>query len=210
VGTSNFCTEDARCVYAISTSYEEEDREFVYDEFIVEDTCNNVWSELKKIISKTNTMDISNSVYNGYDFLRSYPGHSLGEISTSMHIKEIDIEVEVIIEVLCISGYYEGANLDYVVKFRDEFGQYSDNIENAIQELIDCLKYGDIEIPEGKAKEDIVNIIEEAETKLREKEEELRTTVENVFGMFTDAYKVSARFSNGEIIYEKCEDKETA
>lgn len=99
MATSNFHNVNATNIFAVQL-----EDEFDY-EFLVE----NLESELN------NHSDYSDYGKSDPDELRSFPSKSLGSFSNSTIID--DDEVEVYVTPVIRSGYYEGCNLDWHVRY---------------------------------------------------------------------------------------------
>lgn len=151
MGTSNFHTESGE-IFALT---------WIYDEDDCETTKESVFETIKqkfgKAFSETSLKDETE--------LRSFPSAVIGLLDGAR-----DTGLLVVIR----SGYYEGANIDYVRILRDEYGNafvpYSDN---------------DMRISER-------NSLMALEKKL-----------DKVLNKITEPLKVVARFSNGETMYER-------
>jgi len=99
MATSNFHNVNASNIFAVQLE----------DEYDYQDLVDNLESEFN-----------SHSDYSDYgksdpDELRSFPSKSLGSFSNSLTIG--DDEVEVYVTPVIRSGYYEGCNLDWHVRY---------------------------------------------------------------------------------------------
>lgn len=91
-----------------------------------------------------------------------------------------DIEVEVQIVAKMVSGYYEGASLDYVTAISHDDFYYSD-----MSDGMKVIQQRNAERWADKAKDQLIELVEQ------------------VFEHVSMPLKVVATFSNGETIYEK-------
>ncbi len=101
-----------------------------------------------------------------------------------------------------VSGYYESFNLDFEIRFEDEYSTetYSyDNIDEDFMEdfLNECI----YQEPEKKGLFKIHS--KQFLIKLEEMHNEGQEILESVFAQFTDQYGVAVQFSNGETFYSK-------
>jgi hypothetical protein len=205
MGTSNFHSERTSCIYAVSERYtDEETGEEVYNEFLWEDVRDNINYAFKEIDKdKSNTWFYSDSAdITLHESLRSYPATSLGWFYSSFSYAGINLTINFLPKM--VAGYYEGFNLDFELQFEDEWSYESyiydnDNEEGMIEKILNEHLYQKPESA-GIIKIHGTNFI----YKLRDKIEEGQNLIENVFKQNSDGYKVVARFSNGETIYEKC------
>jgi len=99
MATSNFHNVNASHIFAVQLE----------DEFDYEDLVCNLESELN------NHSDYSDYGKTDPNELRSFPSKSLGSFSNSTIID--DDEVEVYVTPVIRSGYYEGCNLDWHVRY---------------------------------------------------------------------------------------------
>ncbi len=151
MGTSNFHTESGE-IFALSNFYDEDD--YVTAKESVFETLKQKFG---KAFSETSLKDEKE--------LRSFPSEVIGLLDGAR-----DTGLLVVIR----SGYYEGANIDYVRIVRDEYGNafvpFSDN---------------DMRISER-------NSLMALEKKLNK-----------ALSKITEPLRVAARFSNGETMYER-------
>lgn len=193
MSTPNFCRYEASKYYAIGITDETENDEFIYD-----DTKDNVFYELKTLPKETSYRFYEYDERNMYQlFNRSYGGSYIGSIELSKYI--CDIEITVIIHAVLSGGYYQGATLDYISEIQIDRNDYND-FEN-FQKYFD---YKDLEyyseLPVGMLKIQSKNI----EKFVRFAYAELTGQIEKVYEKFCDVKLVkTAQFSNGEAIYEK-------
>jgi hypothetical protein len=99
MATSNFHNVNASHIFAVE----------LQDEYDYQDLVDNLESEFG-----TN-MDYSDYGKSDPNELRSFPSKSLGSFSNSVEIG--DDEVEVYVTPVIRSGYYEGCNLDWHVRY---------------------------------------------------------------------------------------------
>jgi hypothetical protein len=183
MATSNFYSKNASKIFA--TDFDEQE---FYDEFKI-----NLSISLEEVADKSKT--ISFSPYgNDDDELRSYPSDVIGQLYASREYDMgDDTKVEVMVNVNAVvrSGYYSGCNLDYCYNFQVDNSTFS-NIDDTVDYLEN---YGSRAMAEYKAG---------FATKFLSKTlDEIVEKMEEVFSQYTDSYVVTARFSNGETIYEK-------
>jgi hypothetical protein len=115
MATSNFHNVNASHIFACSLE----------NEWEYEDLKDNLMYEFKNHCDYD--YDYSKSDPNE---LRSFPSTSIGSFSTSVTIE--DNEVEMYVTPVIRSGYYEGCNLDWHVRYYVngyEDDEYSDSIE---------------------------------------------------------------------------------
>lgn len=206
MGTSNFHNSQASRVFAVATSYEDEEtKEMVQNEMIWDDTRDNVMYELLGI-DKDKEIDWEFVRGNDVDIeeLRSFPATSIGQFYTGVHYGGMDYTITIIPKT--VSGYYEGFNLDFDIRVDNDQG-YGEIINDGIEE--------------GVSKDDIEYMFEEYEhqepymkgilalhgSKLIEKMNAVIADgvqrLEKVFTNYSDPLVVVAQFSNGETIYER-------
>jgi len=99
MATSNFHNVNASHIFAVE----------LQDEYDYQDLVDNLESEFN-----TN-LDYSDYGKSDPNELRSFPSKSLGSFSNSIEIGED--EVEVYVTPVIRSGYYEGVNLDWHVRY---------------------------------------------------------------------------------------------
>lgn len=208
MGTSNFCRTNASKMFAICMDYEDE---FLDDDFnptgetemrrceLYEylEMLEFVREQMKDAAAKTPDIeyDFYNWVKESND--RNFPEKYIGSFRM---IKILgDIECIFYIHVFSVSGYYEGACLDWRIEidiFNDELdGDSSDEIASTI---IDNASWSNLN-------KGLVTIF--ANRMQREYDKVIRdrlvNTLENVFESVSMPLNVVGRFSNGETIYEK-------
>ena len=127
MATSNFHNVNATNIFAVQL-----EDEFDY-EFLVE----NLESELN------NHSDYSDYGKTDPNELRSFPSKSLGSFSNSTIID--DDEVEVYVTPVIRSGYYEGCNLDwhvryYVNGYEDETYESHPRIQTLVESYVEYIE----------------------------------------------------------------------
>lgn len=183
-GTGNFYNKNATHIFAFGMNTEdneddgednEDDGEYNSDQHQIdyEDQISYIIEELSKI---------PGFIEGEYDFddNRNFSGRSLGAVSVNISNKN-----DTSVQIICIarSGYYEGANLDWELKFTGPDGY-------------------DIDSPDDIPQRSYA-------TKLQRAADALVKKVEKVYARCTTPYGVSARFSNGETIYHKIDGKKS-
>lgn len=112
-----------------------------------------------------------------WDGVRSFAGHIFANVEIPFACKDYDSTVR--IQLIARSGYYSAANLDYVVGLDDIYHPFY-YFEEGIEEFD----------------------ISELPKRIQKKVNKVLNEIERVFGMFSEEYRVAARFSNGETWYE--------
>jgi hypothetical protein len=105
-----------------------------------------------------------------------------------------DLEVELQIVAKMVSGYYEGASLDFEFTIFDgyEFSDSDDAVEYLFGNNCSCMNQGLLKIQQRHA-----------ERWADRTKSELTVLIEQVFEQVSMPLRVVATFSNGETIYEK-------
>ena len=120
MATSNFHNVNASNIFAVQLE----------DEYDYQDLLENLESELN------NHSDYSDYGKTDPNELRSFPSKSLGSFSNSTIID--DDEVEVYVTPVIRSGYYEGCNLDWHVRYYvNGYEDESYETHNRIQTLVE-------------------------------------------------------------------------
>ena len=193
MGTSNFYMKNTSKVWSVQTSYfDEELNEQTQDEFIWEDTRDNVSSSLEVIAKQKKRSYYEDNSLKVND-LRSFPSTSIGKYCDYFQFCNTEFKVELIPHTT--SGYYEGFNLDFDIQFSTVgiYGDY-DNLDDFIGDVKEFL------LEENKAlRMNLGNLQKRLEALLSEMIDE----VESVFEMYSAPLEEFARFSNGETIYKK-------
>jgi hypothetical protein len=99
MATSNFHNVNASHIFAVE----------LQDEYDYQDLVDNLESEF------STNLDYSDYSKSDPNELRSFPSKSLGSFNNSIEIGED--EVEVYVTPVIRSGYYEGCNLDWHVRY---------------------------------------------------------------------------------------------
>lgn len=176
-GTGNFYNKNATHIFAFGMDTEDngDDGEYNSDQHQIdyEDQISYIIEELSKIPG------FSEGEYD-FDDNRNFSGRSLGAISVNISNKN-----DTGVQIICVarSGYYEGANLDWELKFTGPDGY-------------------DIDSPDDISQRSYA-------TKLQRAADALVKKVEKVYARCTTPYGVSARFSNGETMYHKIDGKKS-
>lgn len=153
-----------------------------------DDLIKNLETDISSLKNSTNIE------YNA-NFLRSYPGQVLGNVSIDKTFLGQDVRITIIPVIR--SGYYEGANLDWELEFCAGCNEVY-NKEDLINEWIEEVEFkeeynkGLIAIHEGYLWSWIENNLRD-----------LIQSIENIFSDYSDELKKVAQFSNGEAIYQK-------
>lgn len=195
MGTSNFHSNRTSCVFAVGGE----------DEWIWQDTRDNIVASLEVLSDdKKNTWEFSErNDITLHEELRSFPATSIGWFYSDFSYAGVNIVINFIPKT--VSGYYEGFNLDFELQIEDDYSTelYTvDNIDEGF--MTDIINEHLYQKPEaaGMIKIHGKNLLQ----KVKDKVDEGQKLLEDVFNMYSDGYKVAARFSNGETIYEKCEE----
>jgi hypothetical protein len=209
MGTSNFARGNASKVFAVlmnedvwicsecgsyhyeespecceGATYEEESRgveQFDVDDFMY---------YIREVAEQKAPKDVRYSEEDGSDNDRNYCGHDLFSYRMSKWYGDIEIEVQIVAKM--VSGYYEGASLDFDVTVFDG-NSFSDS-DNAVLYAFD-----QSDMNEG------MKVIQQrhAERWADKIKTQLIALTEQVFEQVSMPLKVVATFSNGETIYEK-------
>ena len=192
MGTSNFYNKNASKIWCVETSYyDEEIEEEIEDEFLWEDTRNNVSSSLEKIAKQKSRTYYENSNLN-VDQLHSFPSTSIGSYSKYFYF--CNIEFGVILIPHTTSGYYEGFNLDFDINLSvsEICGKY-DNMKDLLSDVKESL------LEDNKAlRMNLGNLHRRLETLLSE----MKNEIESVYEMYSTSLEEFAVFSDGETIYK--------
>lgn len=188
MATGNFYNKNASKIFAFGL----EDEEDYPIELQYKDIIDNVRYDLQKIIRESSDIFEGNSLH--INDSRSFPGSEIMTLSKTICIG--DVETIITLSAVVRSGYYQGANLDWVMSL-DLMGSGFDSIEDiSLPDFIEITNWcSDMSVglrtmlyPKYIAKLaiGIANLIE---------------VVENTFSEYTTTYGVFARFSNGETMY---------
>lgn len=172
-GTSNFYNRNASKIYAVLPPDNGDDDDFSSDnDYIYENAIDNVVTTLSKV---PGFYKYKNDEYED-DYNRNFEGIKRCEITKS---KVFPKDGEISVTIICItrSGYYEGLNFDWDLKYTDGTGYDIDDVSS-------------LKSATGrKWAESMAN--------------KLVKLVEMAYAEYTTKLSVSARFSNGETIYAK-------
>lgn len=199
MGTSNFHVVNAKNTYAVLMNYEvpiydENENETDETECVSPDAyeCEDFINELKSsILEKIKGTDIKHyGKIKKTNSLRDHPVTDLFMLYKRKTFSYIEIDVE--INCLIRTAYYEGASLDWFVTYTIDYNtqdelDFKDQFENN-----DYLNAGMQKIQ--------CNLAEKWAEKTKE---ELIDFVEKFYTENSTPLTVTARFSNGETIYSK-------
>jgi hypothetical protein len=192
MATPNFASpENASKYYVVLTSYEDEESgEVRYPEYWeYEDFKDNMVSLIEEL-----PFNVYESGF--IDNSRSYASTEL----TSLHNSKCfgDVEVGITVVAILTGAYYDGATLDYLVKFECS-GYETDSIDDLLETFVDPY-YSDMN--EGMLKIQSKN----AERFLEEELEAMSSKLEEVYERVSE-HKLNCVgvFSNGEAVYESAE-----
>lgn len=145
---------------------------------------------VREVAEQKASNGIQYSDEDGSDNDRSYCASNLFSYKMSKWYGDIEVEVQIVAKM--VSGYYEGASLDFDVTVFDDY-DFSD-IDYAIE-----YAFGYSDMQRG------MRIIQQrnAERWVDKAKDQLIELVEQVFEQVSMPLKVVATFSNGETIYEK-------
>jgi hypothetical protein len=186
MATGNFYHRDSKKIYAVLMNRTDEETGEVIcaDDYDADDLKENLHEFLEK--SKLNYKK-DDGYYS--DSPHSFSTTHLGTVSNYKYFG--DVEVEVLFELLLTNAYYEGANLDYVIKRRVMGYEIDGEIE------LDDLNYSDMS--KGLQTIQLKNMNKFMSTKLGN----LQDKIESIFEQLSIPLVVTARFSNGETMYAK-------
>ena len=185
MGAANWNKVATSVIYAIDDE----------DEFIWDDTRDNVCAELEAIDKDP---DIDWEFYPG-DRLKTSCNNSISMGMFYSDIPNIDPPVQIEILVKTVSGYHSGFCLDFEVSLLCEevYGNYDEDEASIIFD--DMLE----DYPDMLKQEDRGAFVKKVEAKIVKG----RALIEGVFNNHTDQYEVLASFSNGETIYGLVDNK---
>jgi len=182
MGTSNFHYNN--CLYTVETAYtDEESGEEIQDEFIYEDTKENLSYEVDKIKNSTQVNDFDTD----NEELSSFPSQVLTTLyigeQQSLYFNEQEKEYKreygsqslFYIQIVLRSGYYEGLNIDYNI-----IEEYNTDFSTETLHNEECT-------PNKTTQKKLSSTIKK---------------LEKIFSMFSTKTEVIAKFSNGETIYK--------
>lgn len=149
--------------------------------------------------------DFKYSKEEGSDNNRNYPATDVFSLYTSKTYGDIEVEVKITGQI--VSGYYEGANLDFRIEIYSEGwnelenGHYVVTEENILEGLFEP-EYNDhtfSDLKRGVRKLMLPKAVNWAEKTTKK----MKEIVENIFTEVSQPLNVVGTFSNGETIYSK-------
>ena len=196
MGTNNFYS-NAKTIFAVLMDYEDE----VFDENgeptgETEMRSCDEWDyqDLKDYaIELMEQSKFSYSDSGNFSNNRNFEGTLLGSLNVDKYFGDILIEVR--INAVIRSGYYEGANLDYEVEY------YAGSGSGEWEEDIN-FNYG-FENHSNMSRGLQVIQTKNAEKWAEKITEELEEELERIFTQLSTPYNKVGQFSNGEAVYEK-------
>jgi hypothetical protein len=202
MGTSNFHSVNAGNTYAVLMNYErpvcdddgnetEETETVVCDDQDVDDLISNLRSEAERIAKENNFKYHEDLEMTDPHELRSFGSSSLFQIYLDKHFG--DVHVEVNINCVMRSGYYEGACLDWFdTSIVGGDTNYFNETDYTFEEWMSDMSAGLRTIQSNNAK-----------TWMWKTRNQIIETVEKIFTENSTPLTVTAKFSNGETIYSK-------
>ena len=201
MATSNFHNANASKVFVVLENYEqvildEDGEETDETEYRTPDEweCDDFVSHAKGLIEKNKgKFDFYNGEQRSKEELRSFCATFLGQLYQRKDFGDVCVEVN--INAFLRSGYYEAANLDwelvvYVDGYEFEDDIILDDIRGSwMNEGLKAIQVNHINKYISKTKDAIVEHLE------------------HIFEQLSTPYVVTARFSNGETMYEKADSK---
>jgi DNA-binding Lrp family transcriptional regulator len=182
MATGNFHNVNASRIFAVQ----------IEEEWDYEDLKSNLLCELE-------AKGFVKGYGNDPNELRSFPSSILA--SKSVYKDFCGVEVEVEITAIVRSGYYSGVNLDWQLDFKLGNGYVMDEIPEQSEIAEDLDYYGDTN--KGMATIQAKNV-----EKFFEKTRDiLIEELETIYQENSIALVTVARFSNGETIYGRADDK---
>jgi len=182
MGTRNFCSYEASAVYAFYGN------DIDFDDIQSSVTCD---------IENLKTDKCKGGFYEAYKKNCHNKGNYLGTVYHAFKFAGLDCEVNLI--GFISSGYYDGANLDYVSEINintidydfEEFSSYFDITDHECNDL-----------NKGFLKMQRNNIIRKVSAVYAD----LQKEIENIYKQHTTALRVIGGFSDGTAIYEKIKE----
>lgn len=156
------------------------------DEWEIDDLKNNIRESLREKFP-----DIRDTDYRDND--RNYPSSGIAEIRKLLYFAGLNIDIS--ITIIMTSAYYEGATLDYLIKFDiDDYTEYQFN-------QVDFLEVNDLTqtLSEGMAKIQLPNVI----NKIKKEVGLITAGIEEVFIKYSDQYARLGGLSDGTSVYVK-------
>jgi hypothetical protein len=181
MGASNFYFKNARALYPLFTDIPEDEQ----DMFDYSEEGQNIAEWIDELVG----LDSVEFESLGHD--RSYPERSLGYKQLSYTFGDFTLYVE--IQPVMRAGYYEGACLDYNIKYSDDFGYEFEDIESiSVDSYYSDMNEGLCAIARGKAQR-MASVLTD----------KLTDSMEEAFAKIATPHKLIGRASNGETFYEK-------
>ena len=188
MGTCNFSQEESDRIYAID----------IEDEFIYDDIRESVGIEIENSLNKNKQLRGSFKADDdyfdtGYPVSRNFPSRLIGVIDFNEYWASFDCEVDIRINVIITSGYYSGANLDYVTEITLNGTDISFDLDT---ELLDPVEFGyfDTKVSDRQ--------IEWVQNWINSNRGRAISKVQKVFADYSTPLITAARFSNGAALYE--------
>ena len=189
MATSNFHSVNANNIYVID--FGNDDISWSEAQDIIGDNIKYALEQIQKD-SKYITFTKDDSM-SSQEELRSYPSSSIGTFEVYDDFIGVDILIQV--NIFLRSGYYEAANLDYEVSITSGNDDYDDIRDFDREDYVDYLGLSN----------SVWNLhSENFYNKVETIKDEIIEVVEKCLCNVSEAYEVSAQFSNGETFYSKC------
>jgi hypothetical protein len=176
MGTSNFARGNTSRVFAV----------------LMDEEIDDFMDYVREVAEESAPKDIQYSEEDGSDRDRNYPATNLFSYRVSKWFGDLEVEVQIVAKM--VSGYYEGASLDFEFTIFDgyEFSDSDDSVEHLFGNNCSCMNQGLLKIQQRNA-----------ERWVDRAKDQLITLTERVFEQVSMPLKVVGTFSNGETIYEK-------
>jgi hypothetical protein len=147
---------------------------------------------VREVAKESAPKDIQYSEENGSDRDRNYNASNLFSYKISKWYGDLEVEVQIVATM--VSGYYEGASLDFefTIFDGDSFSDSDNSVENLFGNNCSCMNQGLLKIQQRHA-----------EVWVDRAKDQLIALTEQVFEQVSMPLRVVATFSNGETIYEK-------
>jgi hypothetical protein len=148
--------------------------------------------DIREVADNSRPFGIQYSKEDGSDRDRNYNASNLFSYRMSKWYGDLEVEVQIVAKM--VSGYYEGASLDFEFTIFDgyEFSDSDNSVENLFSNNCSCMNQGLLKIQQRHA-----------EVWVDRAKEQLIALTEQVFEQVSMPLRVVATFSNGETIYEK-------
>lgn len=147
---------------------------------------------VREVAKESAPKDIQYSKEDGSDRDRNYCASNLFSYRMSKWYGDLEVELQIVAKM--VSGYYEGASLDFEFTIFDgyEFSDSDDAVEYLFGNNCSCMNQGLLKIQQRHA-----------ERWADRTKDQLIALTEQVFEQVSMPLRVVATFSNGETIYEK-------